>query len=83
MTNNEFWEIVDKTPDLVFKRNLQIRLMGNYSLQYGARWLRKSGSSTCLLCKDGNTEDIFHVLFACPKLKDEWATFWHLSKEKF
>ena len=29
MTNNEFWEIVDRIPDLAFKRNLQIRLMGN------------------------------------------------------
>ena len=25
MTNNEFWEIVDRIPDLAFKRNLQIR----------------------------------------------------------
>ena len=36
MTNNEFWEIVDRTPDLAFKRNLQIRLMGNFGLQDGA-----------------------------------------------
>ena len=82
MTNNEFWEIVDRTPYLAFKRNLQIQLMGNFGLQYGASWLRKSGSSTHLLCKDGNMEDIFHFLFACPKLEDEWATFWHILKEK-
>ena len=82
MTNNEFWEIVDRIPDLAFKRNLQIWLMGNFGLQYGAPWLRKSGSSTCLLCKDGNVENISHVLFACPKLEDEWATFWYILKEK-
>ena len=41
MTNNEFWEIVDRIPDLAFKRNLQIWLMGNFGLQYGAPWLRK------------------------------------------
>ena len=35
MTINEVWEIVDRTPDLAFKRNLQIRLMGNFDLQYG------------------------------------------------
>ena len=82
MTINEFWEIVDRTPDLAFKRNLQIRLMGNFGLQYGAPWLRKSGSSTCLLCKDGNVENVFHFLFACPKLEDEWAIFWYILKEK-
>ena len=36
MTNNGFGEIVDRIPDLAFKRNLQIRLMGNFGLQYGA-----------------------------------------------
>ena len=82
MTNNEFWEIVDRIPDLAFKRNLQIRLMGNFGLQYGAPWLGKSGSSTCLLCQDGNVEDISHFLFSCPKLENEWATFWHILKVK-
>ena len=82
MTNNEFWEIVDRIPDLAFKRNLQIQLMGNFGLQYGAPWLPKSGSSTCLLCKDGHVEDVSHFLFACPKLEDEWATFWYILKEK-
>ena len=80
--NQWFWEIVDKSPDLGFKRNLQIRLMGNFGLQYGAPWLRKSGRSTCLLCKDGNVENAFHFLFACPKLEDEWAIFWYILKEK-
>ena len=56
--------------------------MGNFGLQYGASCLRKSGSSSCLLCKDGNVEDISHFLFACPKLEDEWATFWYILKEK-
>ena len=82
MTNNEFWEIVDKIPDLAFERNLQIRLMGSFGLQCGASWLRKSGSSTCLLCKDVNMEDISHFLFACSKLEDQWATFWYILKEK-
>ena len=77
MRNNEFWEIVDRIPDLAFKRDLQIRLMVTFGLQYGAPWLRKSVNSTCLLCKDGNVEDIYHFLFACPKLEDEWATFWY------
>ena len=36
MTSNEFWEIVDRIPDQVFKRNLQIRLMFSFGLQYGA-----------------------------------------------
>ena len=54
-----FLEIVDR-------RNLQIRLMGNFGLQYGAPWLRKSGSSTCLPCTDGNLEDISHFLVSLP-----------------
>ena len=83
MTNNEFREIVDRIPDLSFKRNLQIRLMGNFGLQYGALRLRKSGSSMCLPCEDGNVEDISHFLFACPKLKDEWVTFGIFSRKKF
>ena len=66
MTNNEFWEIVDRIPDLAFKRNLQIQLMGNFGLQYGTPWLRKSWSSTCLLCKDGNVEDTSHFLVCLP-----------------
>ena len=33
VTNNEFWEIVDRIPDLAFKRTLQIRLMGNFGLR--------------------------------------------------
>ena len=78
MTNNEFWQIVDRIPDPAFKRNLQMRLMGNFGLQYGAP---SSRSSTCLLCKDGNVEDISHFLFACPKLEDEWGTFWYIIKE--
>ena len=57
--------------------------MGNFTLQYGASWLRKSGSSTCLLRKDGNVEDISHFLVACPKLEDGWATSWYILKEKF
>ena len=82
MANNEFWEIVDRVPDLAFKRILQIRLMGNLGLQYGAPWLRKSGSSMCFLCKDSNVEDISHFLFACHKIEDKWATFWYILKEK-
>ena len=68
-TNNEFRKIFDRTPDPAFKTNLQIRLMDNFGLQYGAPWLGKSRSSTRLLCKDSNVEDIFHFLFACPILK--------------
>ena len=80
MKNNDFGKLLIEF--LTFKRNLQIRLMGNFGLQYGAPWLRKSGSSSCLLCKDGKVEDISHFLFACPKLEDEWATFWYILKEK-
>ena len=40
MTNNEFWEIVDRIPDLAFKRNLQIRLMGNFGWLPGYERLR-------------------------------------------
>ena len=82
MTNNEFWKIADRAPDLAFKRNVQTRPIGNFGSQYGAPWLRKSGSSMCLLCKDGKVEDIFHFLLTFPKLEDEWATFWHILKGK-
>ena len=33
MINNEFWETVDRIPDLTFKRNLQIRPMATFGLQ--------------------------------------------------
>ena len=61
---------------------------GQFWLTIRALWLRKSGSSTCLLYKEGNLEDIFdrfvlfHFLFACLNFKDKWATFWHILKEK-
>ena len=83
MTNNEFWEIVDRIPDLAFKRNLQIRLMGNFGLQYGAPWLRKSGSSTCLLCKDGNVEDISRFCLLALNLKMNGLLFGIFSRKKF
>ena len=47
MTNNEIWEIVARTPDLPFKRNLQKRLTGNFGF---------------LFSKDGNVEGIFQFL---------------------
>ena len=37
----------------------------------------------CLLCKDGNMEDFSQFLFACPKLEDEWCTFWYILRQKF
>ena len=80
-SNNTLWEIVDRTPDLAFKKIANMA-NGQIWLTIKALWFGNSGSSTWLLCKDGNVEDISHFLFACPKLEDEWATFWYILKEK-
>ena len=74
--------MVERIPDLAFEKNLQILLMDNFGSQDGAPWLRKSGSSTCSLCKDSKVEDISYFLIAFPKLEDEWAAFWYILNEK-
>ena len=62
MTNNEFWEIVDRIPELAFKRNLQIRTILAYNT---GSLVTEVWSSTYLLCKDGRKSERYFLFFVC------------------
>ena len=80
MTINEFWEIVDRTPDLAFKRNLQIRLMGNFGLQYGYRSL---GVKRVYFVKTVTWKMFFISCLLPLNLKMNGLFFGIFSKKKF
>ena len=49
ITFKTFWSITSEYHDLVPKRNLQLRLMGNLGLQSGIPWLRIKSEDKCPL----------------------------------
>ena len=83
MTNNEFWEIVDRIPDLAFKRNLQIRLMGNFGLQYGAPWLRSLEVQRVYFVKTVTWKIFLIFCLLALNLKMDGLLFGIFSRKKF
>ena len=63
-------------PDLVPKRNQQLRLMGNLELQSGVPWLRITSEDKCLLCHI-EKEDMIHFALRCPYFFNDWKSFWY------
>ena len=74
VTFETFWSITSEYPDLVPKRNLQLRLMGNLGLQSGVPWLRIKGEDKCLLCHI-EKEDMIHFALRCPYFFNDWKSF--------
>ena len=76
VTFETFWSITSEYPDLVPKRNLQLRLMGNLGLQSGIPWLRIKSEDKCLLCSI-EKEDMIHLALRCPYFFNDWKSFWY------
>ena len=75
-----FWSITSEYPDLVPKRNLQLRLVGNLRLQLGIPWLCIKNEDKCLLCSI-EKEDILHFALCCPYFFNDWKSFWYRLKQ--
>ena len=80
VTFETFWSITSEYPDLVPKRNLQLRLMGNLGLQSGVPWLRIKGEDKCLLCHI-EKEDMIHFALRCPYFVNDWKSFWYRLRQ--
>ena len=80
VTFETFWSITSEYPDLVPKRNLQLRLMGNLGLQSGVPWLRIKGEDKCLLCHI-EKEDMIHFALRCPYFFNDWNSFWYRLRQ--
>ena len=59
-----FWSISSHYPDLVCRLHVQIRLMGNFGLNTRIPWATTTGSTICVICKEGE-ETLYHFLFDC------------------
>ena len=80
VTFETFWSITSEYPDLVLKRNLQLRLMGNLGLQSGIPWLRIKSEEKCLLCGI-EKEDMIHFALRCPYFFNDWKGFWDTLRQ--
>ena len=71
----QFWCLADNYPDLVSRRHIHIRLMGNFALNGCVPWHVGTNGSLCLICKVG-TEDVSHFLLDCPFFKENIDSVW-------
>ena len=76
VTFETVWSITSEYPDLVPKRNLQLRLMGNLGLQSGIPWLRIKSEDKCLSCGI-EKEDMIHFPLRCPYFFNDQKSFWY------
>ena len=83
MTSNEFWEIVDRIPDLAFKRNVQILLMGNFSLQYGLPGCGSLGVQCVYFVKTVTWKIFLKFCLLALNLKMSGLLFGMFSRKKF
>ena len=74
ITFETFWSITSEYPELVPKRNLQLRLIGNLGLQSGIPWLRIKSEDKCLLCGI-QEEDMIHFALRFPYFFNDWKSF--------
>ena len=58
-----FWAIVHIYLDLVARRHVQVKLMGNFGLNGGIPWLAETDGSLCFTCREDN-ETLCHFLTA-------------------
>ena len=49
-----FWAIADNYPDLVARRHVQVRLMGNLVLNGRIPWLAETDGALCFTCREDN-----------------------------
>ena len=67
--------IADIFPDLVARRHVQVRLMGNFGLNGGIPWLAKTDGSLYFNCREDN-ETLCHFFFDCSTFKPNFDSLW-------
>ena len=70
-----FWAIANIYPDLVARRYVQVRLMGNFGFNGGIPWLTETDSSICFTCREDN-ETLCRFFFDCPTFKPNFGSLW-------
>ena len=70
-----FWAIAEIYPDLVARRHVQVRLMGNFGLNGGIPWLAETDDSLCFTCREDN-ETLCHFFFDCPTFEPNFDSLW-------
>ena len=53
VTPYQFWCLADNYPNLVSRMHIQIRFIGNFSLNCGVLWHAGTNRPLCLICKHG------------------------------
>ena len=66
-----FSAIADIYPDLVARRHVQVRLMGNFGLNGDIPWLAETDGSLCFTCRE-DSETLCHFFFDCPTFKSNF-----------
>ena len=80
VTFETFLSITSEYPDLVPKRNLQLRLIRNLGLLSGIPWLRIKSEDKCLLCRI-EKEDMIHFALRCRYFFNDWKSFWYRLRQ--
>ena len=70
-----FWAIADTYPDLVARRHVQVRLIGNVGLNGGISWLAETDGSLCFTSREDN-EALCHFFLDCPTFKPNFDSLW-------
>ena len=70
-----FWAIADIYLDLVSRRHVQVRLMGNFGLNGGIPWLAETNGSFCFTCREDN-KALCYFFFNCPTFKPNFDLLW-------
>ena len=69
-----FWSISDQYPDLVCCLHVQIRLMGNFGLNWEIPWITNTDGALLFVCKR-DTEMLGHFLFDCPDFREHFDVY--------
>ena len=70
-----FWAIADNYPDLVARRHVQVRLMGNLVLNGRIPWLAETDGALCFTCREDN-ETLCQFFFDWPTFKSNFDSHW-------
>ena len=70
-----FWAIANIYQDLVARRHVQVRLMGNFCLNGGIPWFAETDGSLCFTCREDD-ETLCHSFFDYLTLKPNFDSLW-------
>ena len=70
-----FWAVADIDPNLVVRRHVPVKLIGNFGLNCGIPWLAETDGALCFICREDN-ETLCHFFFDCPTFKPNFHLLW-------